>query len=54
MHHLIAIARDRGLELMQGEVLSDNHKMLDMVKSLGFHISISPDDIGIKTVELSL
>ncbi len=50
MHMLMEIARNRGLEEIQGEVLSNNHKMLELMKSLGFHISTDPDDPGIKRV----
>ncbi|MCU7851651.1 MAG: bifunctional acetate--CoA ligase family protein/GNAT family N-acetyltransferase [Candidatus Thiodiazotropha sp. (ex Monitilora ramsayi)] len=54
MHQLMEIARDRGLEKMEGEVLSNNFKMLDLMKSLYFRISTSPDDSGIKQVVVDL
>jgi acetyltransferase len=54
MHQLMEIARDRGLERMEGEVLSNNFKMLDLMKSLYFSISTSPDDSGIKEVVIDL
>jgi acetyltransferase len=54
MHQLMEIARDRGLERMEGEVLSNNFKMLDLMKSLYFHISTSPDDSSIKEVVVDL
>jgi acetyltransferase len=50
MHMLMEVARNRGLEEIQGEVLSNNHKMLELMKSLGFRISADPDDPGIKRV----
>ncbi len=50
MHMLMEIARNRGLEEMRGEVLSNNHKMLELMKSLGFRISVDPEDPGIKRV----
>ena len=50
MHMLMEIARNRGLEEMRGEVLSNNHKMLELMKSLGFRISVDPEDSGIKRV----
>ena len=54
MHHLMEVARNRGLEIMEGEVLSNNNKMLDLVKSLGFQIANDPDDPGIKQVTKTL
>ncbi|MBW9266311.1 MAG: bifunctional acetate--CoA ligase family protein/GNAT family N-acetyltransferase [Candidatus Thiodiazotropha sp. (ex. Lucinisca nassula)] len=54
MHQLMEVARDRGLEKMEGEVLSNNFKMLDLMKSLYFHISTSPDDNSIKQVVINL
>ena len=48
MHKLIEIARDRGFEKMEGEILSNNFKMIEMIQSLGFQISNDPDDPGIK------
>ncbi|WP_316368207.1 bifunctional acetate--CoA ligase family protein/GNAT family N-acetyltransferase [Candidatus Thiodiazotropha sp. CDECU1] len=54
MHQLMEIARDRGLEKMEGEVLSNNFKMLDLMKSLYFGISTSPEDSSIKQVVVDL
>ncbi|MEL0585220.1 MAG: bifunctional acetate--CoA ligase family protein/GNAT family N-acetyltransferase [Candidatus Thiodiazotropha sp. (ex. Lucinoma kazani)] len=54
MHQLMEVARDRGLEKMEGEVLSNNFKMLDLMKSLYFHISTSPEDSSIKQVVIEL
>jgi len=54
MSKLIEVARDRGIERMDGEVLSNNHKMLELVKGLGFKVRNDPDDIKIKQVELQL
>ncbi|MEW8459800.1 MAG: GNAT family N-acetyltransferase, partial [Candidatus Thiodiazotropha endolucinida] len=54
MHQLMEVARDRGMEKMEGEVLSNNFKMLDLMKSLYFHISTSPDDNSIKQVVIDL
>jgi acetyltransferase len=50
MSLLIRIARDRGLESMEGEVLSGNTKMLGLMKSLDFRISNHPDDVSIQVV----
>ena len=54
MHHLMAVARTRGLETIEGEVLSNNTKMLELVKALGFRIYNDPDDPGIKQVSMAL
>ncbi|MBT2987904.1 MAG: GNAT family N-acetyltransferase [gamma proteobacterium symbiont of Ctena orbiculata] len=54
MHQLMEVARDRGLDTMEGEVLSNNFKMLDLMKSLYFHITTSPDDNSIKQVGIDL
>ncbi len=54
MHHLMEVARDRGLEKMEGEVLSNNFKMLDLMKSLNFSIATSPEDNSIKQVVFDL
>jgi len=54
MKNLMEIARDRGLERMEGQVLSNNHRMLELMTSLSFRISNDPDDSGIKVVEARL
>jgi acetyltransferase len=54
MIHLMEIARNRGLERMEGEVLSNNFKMLDLMKSLYFQVSTSPEDSSIKEVVIDL
>jgi acetyltransferase len=54
MHQLMEAARDKGLEKMEGEVLSNNFKMLDLMKSLNFRVTTSPDDSSIKQVVLDL
>jgi acetyltransferase len=38
MTQLMEAAQERGFSSMDGEILADNKKMLDLVKSLGFHI----------------
>jgi acetyltransferase len=54
MNLLMKVARDRGLETMEGEVLSANSKMLDLLRSLDFRIHNVPDDAGIKAVSKEL
>lgn len=50
LKRLMEIARSRGLDLMEGEVLAANHRMLDLVRSMDFQIQRSPDDPGIEYV----
>ena len=47
---LMEIARARGLDMMEGEVLTANHKMLDLVRSLDFQIQRSPENPGVEYV----
>ncbi|MEJ2622446.1 MAG: GNAT family N-acetyltransferase [Candidatus Thiodiazotropha sp.] len=54
MNHLMEIARDRGLERMEGEVLSNNFKMLDLMKSLYIQVTPYPEDNSIKQVTIEL
>ena len=54
MTNLMEIARDRGLKRMQGQVLTENSKMLDLVASLGFQVRRDPDDPAIKQIEAVL
>ncbi len=50
MRSLMQNARDRGLKVMEGEVLSANSRMLELMKSLGFMIERDRDDPGVKLV----
>ena len=54
MQNLMEIARDRDLETMQGQVLSNNSRMLELMTSLNFKIHNDPDDNAIKRVEAQL
>lgn len=54
MQKLMEIARDRGLERMDGQVLSSNARMLNLMKSLNFRIDRDPEDPAIKRVEARL
>jgi acetyltransferase len=54
LERLMGQAREHGLEIMEGEVLADNHDMLKMVEKLGFTISTDTDDISIKHIYKSL
>jgi acetyltransferase len=50
LKRLMEIARSRGLDMMEGEVLTANHRMLDMVRSMGFQVQRNPDDPGVENV----
>lgn len=50
MTALMDVARERGLKVMKGEVLSNNTHMLHLMKHLDFSIEPSPDDDSIKNV----
>jgi acetyltransferase len=54
MTHLMDAAQERGYSSMDGEILSDNQKMLDLVKSLGFHVYSSEDDPGVMLASVDL
>ena len=54
MRNLMDIARDRGLERMQGQVLGNNVRMLELVELLGFEIARDPEDIDVRQVEARL
>ena len=54
MSSLIDAARQRGLETMKGEILTNNDNMLKLTAKLGFSIHASPDDSGIQVVRKQL
>ena len=54
MRSLMEVARDRELEVMEGQVLSENTKMLELMASLDFEVSMHPDDNSIKRVVAQL
>jgi len=54
MEHLIAYARAEGLKLLEGTVLMENTRMLDMCRNLGFSIALDPDNPGHCTVRCDL
>lgn len=54
MKHMIAFARDKGLQHVRGQVLTENSSMLLMCEELGFHIKDDPDERGVKQVDLPL
>jgi acetyltransferase len=54
MVSLMEAARDMGLSVIEGEVLSNNHKMLKLMARMGFTIKTSEEDHGIMKVSRSL
>jgi acetyltransferase len=54
MQKLLDIARNRNLEIMEGQVLSNNYRMLELMASMGFQIENDPEDTGIKVVSQRL
>ncbi len=54
MQSLMNAARDRGLEIMEGDVLASNRKMLSLCESLGFRLARNPDDVEVVSVRRHL
>ena len=54
LNRLMEVARSRGLDTIEGEVLTENHRMLQMVKSMGFRRQISDNDPSVSIVSRSL
>ncbi len=54
MTDLMDVARNRDLTVMEGQVLSSNSKMLELVQTLGFKVSNDPEDRSIKQVVVRL
>jgi acetyltransferase len=51
MRRLMEIARDRGIEVMEGEVLANNPKMLRLCERLGFrlvHVPADPEVVHVR------
>ena len=54
MQRLMTVARDRGLEIMEGDVLAQNRKMLRLCKNLGFLTTHDQDDPELMVVRRHL
>lgn len=54
MEALMESARTRGLKMIEGEVLTENQRMLSLMRRLGFAIRNHPEDTSLKTVERGL
>lgn len=51
---LITVARARGYRRMIGDVLSSNRPMQELVKKLGFHLQLHPQDATVMRATLEL
>jgi len=47
---LVECAHAAGLETIEGQVLADNHRMLEMTKRLGFRAELDPQDATLRRV----
>ncbi len=54
MRRLMAVARDRGIDIMEGEVLATNRKMLALTERLGFRVARGGDDMSVVQVRRHL
>ena len=54
MQRLTTVARDRGLDIMEGDVLANNKKMLRFCSRLGFHTTHDSEDPEIVVVRRHL
>jgi acetyltransferase len=54
MKALIGVARSRGLRTMEGEVMTENLPMLNLVQGLGFRIGSVPGDPAVRQVVKAL
>ena len=54
MQQLVETARSHALQVMEGEVLANNHEMLNLVSKLGFSVNPSEEETGMEHVVLRL
>ena len=54
MKHMIAYAKEKGIETVHGQVLTENATMLQMCTELGFYVADDADERGVKVVTLQL
>lgn len=48
MNRIMEIAREHGLEVIEGDVLAKNNNMIDLAKSMGFTIEAVEDDPAVR------
>ena len=51
MKGLMEAARSQGLRSIEGEILADNHRMIELMEALGFSSRPDPNDPGLRLVE---
>ncbi len=51
MQALMEAARWHGIETIEGEILAENHRMLGLMKDLGFSLRHAPDDHSVMIAE---
>ena len=51
MKGLMEAARSQGLRSIEGEILADNHRMIELMEALGFSSRPDPSDPGLRLVE---
>jgi len=51
MEALMEAARSQGVHVIEGQVLSDNQRMLSLMQELGFSVRPARDDPGVRVVE---
>jgi acetyltransferase len=54
MNRIIEFSKQKNLQTVRGQVLSENTTMLAMCAEFGFHICDDTDDAGVKSVTLLL
>jgi acetyltransferase len=54
MEQLLAYARAEGLKRLEGIVLAENTRMLEMCRELGFSVTLDPDNPGLCAVRMEL
>jgi acetyltransferase len=54
MARIIDYARSRGIALVYGDTLAENHRMIDLARALGFAVRARPDEAGVVRLELPL
>jgi acetyltransferase len=47
MHSLMQVAKSRGIDLMEGEIIAGNTHMLGLMDRLGFKVHPNPEDEGV-------
>lgn len=54
MEALMQVARDKGLRVMEGDVLAKNRGMIELAQGLGFEVVPNPEDPALKRMVKTL